>query len=238
MKNRIYAISALTALGVMFTACATQAALSLEGQNGIFLNSLAYPIGQNQVELSSHYVNLSGLGTVGTHSVATGVGKNVELGYTRIGSSVSGVKSQDLLNAKWQFNKESSSAPAVAAWVQSRSVSGNGTSPDYGISATKLVKLGTHPTVLDLGVRSTKALGLGLFGFNNERKLKLEGSAAVFVTKKFAVGAEFKQQINGDAWKDIAFRYVASDSLNIDAGIADLGPGLRRQIALAATWKK
>ncbi len=89
---------------------------------------------------------------------------------------------------------------------------------------------------MDLGLRSTKALGLGLFGIGNSRETKLEGSAALFVTPKFAVGTEFKQQIDASTWTDIALRYIASNTLNIDAGIADFGPSINRQFALAATY--
>ncbi|HEY3297961.1 MAG TPA: DUF3034 family protein [Armatimonadota bacterium] len=237
MNNRRKIVMVLATMGTMLIACAAHAALSLEGQNGIFLNSLAYPVNANKLELSSHYVDLSDLGGVNTYNVTAGLPDDVELGYTKITSSVTGVKDQNLFLGKWQFKPETKSTPALAAWVIDRHLNGGDGSTDYGLSATKCVKVANRPTVLDLGVRSTKALGLGLFGFGDDRKLKLEGSAAIFLTKNFAVGAEFKQQIGGDTWKDIAFRYVASDSLNIDAGIADLGPGLRRQIALAATYR-
>jgi hypothetical protein len=60
----------------------------------------------------------------------------------------------------------------------------------------------------------------------------------VFVTPKLAIGTEFKQQINANTWKDLAVRYVVSKNLNIDAGIADLAPGLRNQYALGLTWSK
>lgn len=235
MKTRTLFILAIVLLTVVGLQCTSWAALSLEGQSGIFLNGLAYTVAPSKTEISSHDVNLSGLGSVATYNITTGLSHGVELGYTRVGSSVSGVTSQDVIHAKWQFQKESKAVPAVAAWVISRSLSGGSNSLDYGVSASKIIPVGKTPVVLDLGARSTKAKGLGLFGFADDRKTELEGSAAVFVTKKFAVGTEFKQQIGADAWTDIAFRYVASDRLNLDLGIADLGPGLRKQVALAAT---
>lgn len=235
MKIKRLYIAAVAAAMMAGVQCSALAALSLEGQSGIFLNGLAYTVPQGKTEVSAHEVNLSGLGSVETYSITTGLAHGVELGYTRIGSHVSGVATQDVIHAKWNFAKETKTTPAVAAWVISRSLTGGDSSIDYGVSATKILPVGKTPIVVDLGARSTKAKGLGLFGFNDDRKLKLEGSAAIFLTKKFAVGTEFKQQIGGDAWTDIAFRYIASDKLNIDAGIADLGPGLRRQIALAAT---
>lgn len=225
-------------LAVMMTAGSAHAALNLEGQSGVFLNSLAYTTPTGKAEVSSHYVNMDNLGSISTFNVNTGLSRDLELGFTRLSSAVSGVNDQNVLLAKWQFKKETKSIPAVAFWTISRNLSGGSGSTDFGVSATKLLNFGKFPTVVDLGVRSTKGLGLGLFGFSDDRKLKLEGSFATFVTKNFAVGAEFKQQIGADAWTDIAFRYVASDSLNIDAGIADLGAGLGNQIALAATWSK
>lgn len=236
MKNA--RVTSVLALGALFIAGGARAALNLEGQSGVFLNSLAYPLQSGKIEVSTHNVNLDRLGGVSTFNVSTGLNHGIELGVTKVTSSVSGVKDQNVLLAKWQFSKETQSSPAVSLWAINRDLSGGSGSLDYGISTTKLVHVGKYPTVVDLGVRSTKALGLGLFGFSGDRKLKFEGSAAVFVTKKFAVGTEFKQQIGADTWKDIAFRYVASDHLNIDAGIADLGPGLGNQIALAATWSR
>jgi hypothetical protein len=232
--KRFY-IAATAAAVLVGAQCMSWAALSLEGQSGIFLNGLAYTVNPGKTEVSAHDVNLSGLGSVQTYSITTGLTHGIELGYTRIGSEVSGVASQDVINAKWNFAKESKTAPAISVWTISRSLTGGSNSIDFGVSASKIIPLGKTPLVVDLGARSTRAKGLGLFGYSNDREVKLEGSAAIFLTKKFAVGTEFKEQIGGDTWKDIAFRYVASDKLNIDAGIADLGPGLRNQIALAAT---
>lgn len=236
MKTRFYIL--ILALGFALIARSSQAALNLEGQSGIFLNSLAYPLAPGAVEVSAHNVDLDDLGGVTTFNTATGLKKNLEIGYTRVTSSVDGVKDQNLFNLKWQFNKESKDTPAFALWTQYRDLTGGSNSADYGISVTKLFNLGKFPTIVDLGARSTKALGLGLFGIGDSRELKFDGSVAVFVTKNFAVGTEFKQQIGAETWKDIAFRYVANKNLNIDAGIADLGPGLGNQIALAATWSK
>ena len=237
-KNTIPVGIALMMLGVTLMSTTAQAALNLEGQSGVFLNTLAYPLSPNKVEVSSHNVNLDSAGDVSTYNFAYGIGHNLEFGYTKITSSVTGVKDQNVIFAKQLLSPETKTAPALSAWVLNRELSEAGSTIDYGISVTKLVNLGKHPTVIDLGLRSTKALGLGLFGIGNDRALKLEGSVAVFITKNFAVGTEFKQQIGADTWKDIAFRYKASDKLNLDVGIADLGPGLSNQLALAATWSK
>ncbi len=236
MNHQTLRTTALTAMGVVTMMCTAHTALNLEGQSGVFLNPLAYTLQQGKTEISSHHVSLDTLGSVSTFNLTSGLRRNVEIGVTQVSSSVDGVRDQSILLAKWQFAPETETSPAVAAWVINRNLSGGGNSTDFGLSATKALTAGKFPVVVDLGVRSTKALGLGLFGFAGDGKLKWEGSAAVFLSRKIVAGTEFKQQIGADTWTDIAFRYIASDSLNIDAGIADLGPGLGNQVALAATW--
>jgi hypothetical protein len=178
---------------------------------------------------------LDNLGSVSTYNLAFGLKDKVDVGITRITSSVTGVSDQNLILGKWQFKSESKTAPALAVWGICRKLVDDDSTVDLGLSATKIVTVGKKPLVLDLGVRNTKAQGLGLFGFADDREWKLEGSFALFATPKFAVGTEFKQQVNGKTWKDIAFRYVASDSWNIDAGIAYLGDAIDNQAAVAVT---
>lgn len=213
------------------------AAQNWDGQTGIFLNPLAYTAAPGSFETSSHYADLGTLGSVSTYSVTSGLKGNIELGYTRYQSNVDGVKNQNNISAKWQFAKETANSPALAVWAIHRDLSGDKNSFDYGLSATKIVTIANKPLVVDAGIRSTEAVGLGLFGIGDDRKIKTEASVAYFVTPKFAVGGEFKQQIGGRAWNDLAFRYVANDRLNIDAGLANFGPTLNNQIALAATYK-
>lgn len=236
--KRISMILAMAGLTVVVLAGCAAAALHLEGQSGIFLNALAYPLGPSKIEVSSHTVNLDALGSVTTYNLSAGVKGNLEFGCTGIASSVTGVKDQSLFLGKWQFVKETSDVPAVALWAIHRSLTDGPGSTDYGLSATKIVKVAKLPLVLDLGVRSTRALGLGLFGFQDDRETRFEGSTALFVTSKLAVGTEFKQQIGGRAWHDIAIRWVTSSNLNIDFGIANLNSALDNQVALAATWSK
>lgn len=236
--KKLDAIIALAMLAAFVLANSATAALNLEGQSGIFLNTLAYPVGASKVEASSHTVDLGNLGSVTSYNLATGFKGSLEFGYTAIASSVTGVKDQNLFLGKWQFAKETKDLPAVALWAIYRSLTDGPSSTDYGLSATKIVKTAKRPLVLDVGVRSTRAIGLGLFGFQNDRETKLEGSAALFITPKLALGTEFKQQIGGRAWHDIALRYVPSSSFNIDFGIANLNSALDNQVALAATWTK
>lgn len=235
MKQRS-ALLAILAILILASTAASYGALNLDGQSGIFLNTLAYPLAANKVETSFHTVNLDELGGVSTYNLSTGLKNNIELGYTKITSSVSGVADQNLLNAKWQFLPESKATPAVAAWIQNRNITSLSTTQDFGVSATKVLTIAGHPTVLDLGARNTRSLDEGLFGLSDDREWKFEGALAVFVTKKLALATEFKQQIDARTWTDFAVRYQASDKLNIDAGIANLNSALDNQVALAATW--
>jgi hypothetical protein len=235
MSRKTVSSMAMTFVIAMMSMCTAFAALHLEGQSGVFLNALAYPVAASKTEISSHSVNLDSLGTVSTYNLSFGLKENVELGITRIASSVTGVSDQNLILGKWQFAGETEKSPALAAWGIYRDLVDGDSSVDLGLSATKIVTVSKRPLVLDLGVRNTKAQGLGLFGFADDREWRLEGSFAYFITPRFAAGAEFKQQVNGDTWKDIAFRYVASDKWNIDAGVANLGDAIDNQVALAVT---
>ena len=237
MNNKIITLTALSVLATILLAGGAFAALNFDGQSGVFLNALAYPLAPSTSEVSSHTVDMDSLGTVSTYNFGIGLKKNVELGFTRIASNVTGVRDQNLILAKWQFAAETKKAPAVSVWTIHRSLIGGSSDTDLGLSATKVVTVAKRALILDLGVRSTKALGLGLFGIGNSRETKLEGSAAIFVTSKFIAGTEFKQQIGVRAWHDVAFRYIVNNNLNIDAGIANFNSALDNQAAVALTYK-
>jgi hypothetical protein len=230
------AFFAILAILTLASAAISHAALNLEGQSGIFLNALAYPLAAGKLETSAHAVDLDTLGSVSTFNLTTGLKSNFELGYTKVVSAVTSVQDQNILHAKWLFLPESKSVPALAVWAANRNVTGLGTTQDWGVAATKALTIGGHTTVVDVGTRSTRGLGLGLFGFTPKREWELEGSLALFITKKLAVATEFKQQIGAKTWTDYAIRYQASDKLNLDAGIANLNSALNNQVALAATW--
>ncbi|MCX6345579.1 MAG: DUF3034 family protein [Armatimonadetes bacterium] len=218
----------------LLVAGSANAALQLEGQSGVFLNALAYPIGQSKYEVSSHYIDLEDLGGVSTYNIAAGLKNNLEVGFTRVASDVTGVSDQNIFLAKWQFHPETATAPALSLSAAYRDLIDGDNSLDFGLIATKVIKA-KYPVILGLGVRSTKAQGLGLFGFADDREVLFEGAIGVFVTDKLIVATEFKQQIQSRVWSDIAVRYVASNDWNLDAGLANLGPGLSSQFAFALT---
>lgn len=236
MKTKITSIL-LTAAAALLLQISAQAALNWEGQSGVFLNSLAYPLAPSVTEASAHWVDLDKLGSVSTYNITTGLKENVEIGYTRYASNVNGVKNQNNLHVKWQFAKETKEAPAIALWALHRSLQGSDNDTEFGLTVTKVFQVEKHAVIVDLGARSTKSLGLGLFGVGDERKTRLEGALGIFVTPKFILATEFKQQVNARAWTDIAARYIVNDNLNLDAGIANFAEGIDSQLALAATYK-
>ncbi len=215
----------------------SSAQLNWEGQGGVFLNALPFTTAPGRYEASTHYINLDRLGEVTTFSVAAGLRGNVEIGLTRITSGVSGVPSQNVVPVKWFFQTETPTRPAVAATLIARDLVGVGGATDLGLSAAKVVKIGTSTVLLDLGVRSTKVVGNGLFGKASGARIKWEGSAAVFVTKTLILGTEFKEQIGGRTWTDLALRYIASDRVNVDLGVANFGPAINNQVAVGVTVK-
>jgi len=235
-KHYITALLALLTLTVLAFPCF--AALDWDGQTGVFLNALAYTAKPSSVEVATHNVDLGKLGSASTYNVILGFKGNVEVGFTKYVTSVTGIQNQSVEQVKWQFLPETKSRPAVAVWGTNRKLSNGPSASELGLSATKVLHIGKLPLVADVGLRSTTALGMGLFGIGDERKTLFEGTVALFVTKNFAVGTEYKQQIDARAWRDIAFRYVASPSLNVDLGIANFATGLSNQLALAVTYAR
>lgn len=230
------ATTLLAAAALATMTAHSHAALNWEGQTGVFLNPLAYTAAEGTHEVSGHFISVDSAGSVKSLSYTAGLKGNVELGYTRVFTDVAGVNDQNIVHAKWQFLPERDETPAVAVWALYRDAESGGSGTDFGVAATKIVMAGDKPLVLDLGVRYTDASGHGLFGFTGDEKLKLEGSIAYFVLPNLAVGAEFRQQPGTRTWKDLAVRYVVNEHLNIDVGLADLGPTIDNQLALGFTY--
>ena len=220
-------------------ACGTaHAALQLEGNSGVFLNTLAGTLAQGKYEAATHYVDLNAAGTVSTFNLSAGLQNNIELGVTRLSTDVAGVSDQNIYLAKWNFGAENAQKPALSVWAQYRDLIDGANSTDYGVSATKTTTLLGYTTILDLGVRSTKAKGLGLFGYQADREYKLEGAVAFVATKNLVIGTEFKQMVDSRVWRDVCARYTLNSNLNIDAGYANMGPGFDSQLAFAVTYSK
>jgi hypothetical protein len=234
---RITSLAALVGASLALAALPAAAQLSWDGQSGVFLNTLAFAAPRGSVQGASHYINLDPAGYLVTYGVAAGLRNGIEVGITRVNSHVTSVADQNVLQAKWQFVTETPVVPAAAAWATNRTIIGVGDATDVGITATKVLPVPKHPVIVSLGLRSTKALGNGLFGIAANRKVKWEGDAAVFVTSKLIVGGEFREQIAGRTWTDFAVRYLATDRLNVDVGVANFAPGLSSQVAAGLTWR-
>lgn len=222
---------------LLHAAAGARAQLNWEGQGGIFINPLAYPTAAGKLEASVHHIDLDRFGTLQTIGVSGGLGHGIEVGFTHIRSTVDGVYDQNVVPLKWQFVKERPDAPAIAASAVFRDLNGHGSATDYGVTATKVLRLGSSSVALSAGGRVTKALGVGLFGINGAYQVRWEGAVAVFVTKRLILGAEIKQQIDARAWRDVALRYVLSDHAILDLGIANFGTGLDNQLAIGFTFR-
>ncbi|HEX9463987.1 MAG TPA: DUF3034 family protein [Alphaproteobacteria bacterium] len=102
---------------------------------------------------------------------------------------------------------------------------------DYYLSATK-VFLG-QSLLLNVTLRETKANQYGILGFGGDRhdtyQLQYEGSAAFFVTREAAVGAEYRTKPNnlsaaneGNAF-DVFLAYFFNKNLSATLAYLDLG---------------
>jgi hypothetical protein len=102
---------------------------------------------------------------------------------------------------------------------------------DFFVSATKILM--GQSLVLDGTVRATKANQFGLLGFGGDRhdrySAQFEGSAALMLTRKFAVGAELRTKPDnlGFAREDAAWdgfaAYAVTNNVSLTAAYVDLG---------------
>ncbi|WP_419317625.1 DUF3034 family protein [Caulobacter sp. ErkDOM-E] len=102
---------------------------------------------------------------------------------------------------------------------------------DYYVAATKLLL--DKSLVLSGAVRLTKANQTGLLGFggdqNDSYKAQFEGSAAVLLSKRLAVGAEYRSKPSNlgfareDDWVDLFAAYAINKTVSVTAAYVDLG---------------
>ena len=101
---------------------------------------------------------------------------------------------------------------------------------DWYVAATKLL-LG-ESLVLNGTVRATKANQTGLLGFggpkNDGYQAQFEGSAALLLSKRFAIGAEYRTKpdnlgLKEDHWADVFAAYAINKNLSLTAAYVDLG---------------
>lgn len=101
---------------------------------------------------------------------------------------------------------------------------------DFYVSATKLVL--SHSVLASGTLRLTKANQNGLLGFGSaahpDYGLQFEGSLAYQLSRRVAVGAEYRSKpdnlrLGEDDWMDVFAAYAPTDFLTFTAAYADLG---------------
>ncbi len=101
---------------------------------------------------------------------------------------------------------------------------------DWYAAATKLLL--NESLVLNGTVRATKANQTGLLGFggpkNDGYQAQFEGSAALLLSKRFAIGAEYRTKpdnlgLKENDWADLFAAYAINKNLSITAAYVDLG---------------
>jgi hypothetical protein len=102
---------------------------------------------------------------------------------------------------------------------------------DFYVSATKLIL--NESLLLDATVRETKANQFGLLGFggdkDNDYSTEFEGSAAVLLSRQWAVGAEYRTKPDNlgiahedNAW-DAFVAYFFDKNISATLAYVDLG---------------
>jgi hypothetical protein len=102
---------------------------------------------------------------------------------------------------------------------------------DFYAAATKLFL--AESLLLDATVRATKANQLGILGFGGDRSNdyhpEFEGSAAFLLTRKLAIGVEYRGQPNNlsfaeqNRWADAFVAFFPTRNLSLTAAAVDLG---------------
>lgn len=118
------------------------------------------------------------------------------------------------------------------------------TEPYLAFTKVFLAGLFKRTTLVNLTMRATRANQTGLLGFGGDRRndsvLMAEFSTAVFVTRKLAVGYEFREKPNNlnfadeDDWQDAFVAFFPTKRFSVVGAYADLGPiaGIENQKGL------
>jgi hypothetical protein len=105
---------------------------------------------------------------------------------------------------------------------------------DYTLYASKMFTQLPPPILLQLGGRATKGIWEGFCGFTGTYQFVVEGNVVVFLSKSFAVAAEFKQQpknyqaIGGliqkaSDWETLDAVYIVDEHLTLATGYGHFG---------------
>ena len=234
-----YLIIVLAALILTVPARSRSAALDWDGQTGVFLNGLLTQRNLAALRLPRTTLTLAASARLPPTTLSRVLTTTWKSASPDNETSVNGIANQSVEQVKWQFLPEKKTTPAVAIWgLNRKALRRTVLTIEAGLTATKVIPIGRFPLVADVGLRSTTARGMGLFGVGNDRKVLAEGSLALFVTKNFAIGTEYKQQVDARPWHDIVFGDVASKNFNVYLGIASFATGINNQLALAVTYAR
>ncbi|KJZ03365.1 MULTISPECIES: DUF3034 family protein [Pseudoalteromonas] len=104
---------------------------------------------------------------------------------------------------------------------------------DYYLAASKLHlgAVGGYNWFWNITMRHSRANQLGILGYggaNDSAPWQLEASSAVFLSRHWAVGAEYRQKSNnlglGESdWKDVFVAWIPNKSVSVTAAWLDLG---------------
>lgn len=156
---------------------------------------------------------------------------------TQIEQSITGAKVRlygDIVYSNWPqvslgMQHKSLDDGTVAKLVGAESTSGT----DFYLAASKL-HLGAiagYNWFWNVTTRYSKANQLGLLGYggnNTSNKLLFEASTAIFLSRKVALGVEYRQKTNNlglgeQDWKDVFVAWMPNKHISVTAAYLDLG---------------
>jgi hypothetical protein len=123
---------------------------------------------------------------------------------------------------------------------------------DFTVYASKMLTFLPRPLLINLGMRSTEAAHIGLFGFTNDRDYLFEGNAVLFLTDRLAIAFEYRQKPDSydaipglvkkeDDWWTIPVAFVVNEHLTLSGGYAHFGDVLNHKAngvwGLKAKWE-
>ncbi len=195
----------------------------------------------NNVSVDNYGVNVAG--------VAVGFKNKLELSYAhhdfKINASGTNI-TQNIFSVKYRVFGDAifTSAPQFSIGVQHKRLQDSevvfavGAADDVGtdvyLAATKvwLDGLFHRTTLFNATARLTKANQTGSLGFGSQNsddyKLQMELAAGVFLTRKLALGMEYRQKpdnlgLGEDDWKDFWVAYFFNKRFSVTAAYVDLG---------------
>ena len=187
--------------------------------------------------------------------VSVGLFDRVELSYARQNFNTNEIGALLGLGKDYAFNQDvygvkarlvgdivyDGALPAISAGVQiKRNLNSavvhaigakHATGVDYYVSATKLIL--SRSILLSGTTRLTKGNQMGILGFGGDRKagysLQFEGSAAYQISRRLAVGGEYRRKPDNlgiareDDWYDVFAAYAINRHVTATIAYADLG---------------